>query len=142
MEPRDGDRARNRPPVLARRPADRDYFDRIKQNTKASRLNTVIDPRVDVAADVAAINRGEAQRREDTYTVAGRAYVLEPNGTLSPRHGDGFFVLNRAVYRAVGIYRMFGFGERAEGILDQMHNVGVEERAAARVVVAACTDGD
>ena len=59
-------RSRNMPPVRVRRPADRHNFNRIKQNTKVSNLNTVMDPRVDVASDVGAINRGEEVRWGNT----------------------------------------------------------------------------
>lgn len=131
------DRPHNRPPVLARRPADRHYFNRIKQNSKASNLNTVIDPRVDVAGDVAAINRGEAVRQGDAYTVFGRTYVLEASGRLSPRTGDGFHLLDRGAFHALSIYRQFGESSRAAAILDQMHNVGPAEREAAQAVIRA-----
>ena len=63
-EPGD-DRSRNRPPIVARRPADRHYFNRINQKSLPKDLNTVILPWVDVARDVAAINRGEATRQGD-----------------------------------------------------------------------------
>jgi hypothetical protein len=53
-EPGD-DWSRNRPPTVARRPADRHYFNRINQRTPARPWNTVIHPRVDIAADVDAI---------------------------------------------------------------------------------------
>lgn len=139
MRPFDDARTRNLPPVRARRPADRHYYNRIRQNSKASNLNTVMDPRVDVAADVAAINRGEAVRQGDTYTIGGRTYVLEPTGTLSPRDGDGFYVLTRASFRALWVYQTFGEGERADAILSQMHNVGSAEREMARAVVRAVT---
>ncbi len=135
----DAERSRNRPPVLARRPADRHYFNRIKQNSMTSKRNTVIDPRVDVANDVAAINRGEAVRQGDSYTVSGRTYVLEPSGRLSRRTGDGFYVLDRGSFHALWIYRQFGDSDRAEAILARMHNVGSDERDAALEVIRAIT---
>ncbi len=98
-----------------------------------------MDPRVDVAADVLAINRGEALRKGDTDTLHGRTYVLEPSGTLSPRVGDGVYVLNRGAFRALWIYREFGDGDHADAILDRLHNVGPMERGAARSVLRAIT---
>ncbi len=142
MRTREGDQGWNRPPVVARRPNDRHYYNRIKQNTKASKLDTVMDPRVDVSGDVAAINRGEAIRRGDTDTFRGRSYVLEATGTLSPRDGDGFYVLTRGAFRALGVYKTFGDSERADAILDNMHNVGPAERNAAMAVVRAITGED
>lgn len=131
----DDARSRNRPPVLARRPADRHYFNRINQRSLARERNTVIHPRVAVAADVAAINRGDAVREGDRYTVNGRTYVLEPTGTLAPTTGDGFFLLNRGAYSALRVYRTFGITERAERYVGRMPNVGPDERLAARSVI-------
>jgi hypothetical protein len=51
----------------------------------------VIDPAVDVAADIAAINRGVANREGDRYTVNGRVYGVEQNGRAYPITGSGIF---------------------------------------------------
>lgn len=135
----DDARSRNRPPILARRSADRHYFNRIGQKSHPKDVNPVILPQVDVARDVAAINRGEAIRKGDRYTVYGRLYGLESSGTLFPISGDGCVQLSRGAYAALGVYRTFGFTDWAEQILARMHNVGSEEHSAARAVVRSAS---
>lgn len=133
----DDGRSRNRPPILARRPADRHYFNCINQKSPPKDRNTVIMPWVDVARDVAAINRGEAIRQGDRYTVHGRVYGLEPSGTLFPIDGDGFVQLSRGAYAALGAFRTLGFTAQTERIVARMHNVGPDERADAVAVIRA-----
>lgn len=139
MEP---SRNPNLPPRPVRRPVDRHYFNRIKQGSHARRVNSVIDPRVDVAADVAAINRGEAVRVGDAYTVNGRTYGLEASGTLFPKLGDGIHLLNRGAYQALGVYLTLGQTDGAEYVLRRMHNVGPAEREAALAVLGAVAGED
>jgi hypothetical protein len=103
----------------------------VRQNTYVRPLNSVIEPTVDVTADVGAINRGEALRRGDTYSINGRTYRLEPTGRLYPIAGSGIHPLSRDAFKALGVYNQFGLSPRAEEILDQMGKLPVD-RAAAR----------
>jgi hypothetical protein len=131
-------RTRNLPPVRARRPIDRHFYGRLTQKSKAANLNTVIAPGIDVAADVAEINRGQADRSGDSYTTTtGRTYVLEASGTPSPRTGDGFYLLDRGTFKALCLLRSLGEGERTEEILRRMHDVGQSEIDAARATIRA-----
>jgi hypothetical protein len=90
----------------------------------------VIESRVDVQADIDAINRGEEVERDDTYTVHGRTYGVEANGTTYPIAGPGVHVLDRAAFKALGVYNVFGRSARAEAILDAM-GIGPEQRGQA-----------
>ena len=108
-----------------RRPAARHTLKKVTQGSVAKEVNTVIEPRVDVAADVEAINAGNAQfsvtdNGVRTYTVNGRTYGVEPNGTLYPMTGDGFIVLNRNAYKVLGIFNKFGDGARGAQIIELM----------------------
>jgi hypothetical protein len=112
-------------------PHPRHRLARVSQRSRAKSVNTVIESRVDVAADIAAINHGEATRRGNEFEVNGRTYAVEPNGTSYPVSGDGVYVLDRAAYRALGVYNQFGLTDRARAILDLM-GCSPPARAAAR----------
>lgn len=81
--------------------------------------NTVILPGVDVAADVAAINRGVARRVGNTYIINGRTYGFH-NGRLYPMHGEGLVRLTRNQYRALAVLNSNGNTPRTQEILDKM----------------------
>jgi hypothetical protein len=96
---------------------------KVTQGSVAKDLNTVIEPRVSVAADVGAINAGNAvpgitTEGVRTYTVNGRTYGVEPSGTLFPMTGDGFIMLNRNAYKVLGILNTFGNTPRAHEIIE------------------------
>jgi len=93
----------------------------------------VIESWVDVGADVATINRGEAIQRADLLVANDRAYTLEPGGRLVPISGPGIHVLSRAAFHALGVYNTFGLTERAESILDRMQTVASEREVARRM---------
>lgn len=110
---------------------DRHRIARINQRTRARPTTSVVESRVDRAGDVAAINRGEAVRQGDTYRINDRMYRVKPNGTAFPVSGDGVHQLDRAAFRALGVYDVHGLTEFAESILDRMGSTP-EARAAAR----------
>jgi hypothetical protein len=109
--------------VAVRRPVARHTLTKVTQGSVAKDLNTVIEPGVDVAADIAAISAGRAVRGMtsegvQTYTVNGRTYGIEPSGTLFPMTGVGFIMLNRNAYKVLGIFNKFGDTPRAREIIE------------------------
>jgi hypothetical protein len=116
------------PPI--RPPNKRHYIARVGQRTTAKTLNSVVESRVDVDADIAAINRGEATRQGDRYAINGRTYGVEPSGVAYPISGPGVHLLDRGAFKALGVYNTFGRTQRAEMILDAM-GVGPGPRAEA-----------
>jgi RHS repeat-associated protein len=96
-----------------RAPASRHRASTVTQRTLTKESNTVIDPSVNVGADVEAINAGGATlgrnaQGELTATINGRTYAIESGGTLSPRTGEGFTTLTRGGFRVLGILNKFG----------------------------------
>jgi len=89
------------PPVTATRPNPRHFLDNINQSTVAKPVNTVIEPGVDVTADIAAINRGDAVLENGEYLVNGRRYRLHDNGTAYPTTGDGLHQLTRQEFKVL-----------------------------------------
>jgi len=117
-----------------RTPASRHHASTVTQRTLTKEANTVIDPSVNVAGDVEAINAGGATldrsaRGELTAAVNGRTYAVEPSGTLSPRTGEGFTTLGRGGFRALGILNKFGSTPQAWEI---MHASGISVAAQAQ----------
>ena len=113
-----------------RPPARRHLISKVTQKTPAKQANTVIDPWVDVAGDVAAVNAGRGTRVGNTVVVNERSYGVH-DGTLYPIAGPGFHRLDRGAYKALGVYNAFGDSPRAAEILDMM-GIGNDQRAAAR----------
>ncbi|MEQ1572034.1 MAG: RHS repeat-associated core domain-containing protein, partial [Myxococcota bacterium] len=113
-----------------RGPASRHKLSGVKQGTVAKELYTVIEPGIDVAGDVAAINQGFALRVGNNFHLNGRVYGSH-DGTLYPISGQGFHQLNRGAYQALGVLNKFGDTPKAQEILGRMHNVGPEEIEAA-----------
>lgn len=106
-----------------RPPSSRHTLTKVTQGTLPRDVNTVVEPRVDVNADVAAINEGKAVAEVSpsgvrTYRVNGRVYGVEPNGTLYPMTGDGLIVLNRNEFKILGIFNKFGDTARAMEIIN------------------------
>ncbi len=112
-----------------RSPADRHYIRKVTQRSVAKEKNTVIEPSVPVASDVAAINAGQATQSGDTFTVNGRIYGTH-DGVLYPMSGTGFYELDRGAYKALGVYNKFGDNPQATTILDNM-GIAPAQRAAA-----------
>jgi hypothetical protein len=75
------------PPL--RSPNKRHNINSVNQRTVAKEMNTMIEPGVDVAGDVAALNAGKATREGNTFIVNGRTYGMH-DGTLYPISGPGF----------------------------------------------------
>jgi hypothetical protein len=90
-----------------RRPARRHWGATVTQKTVAKNLNTVIEPGVDVAGDVAAIRAGRATRVDGQYVVNGRTYGVH-DGALYPVSGPGFHQLNRGSFQALGMLNKVG----------------------------------
>jgi RHS repeat-associated protein len=111
-------------------PAGRHTLRSVKQSTVAKEINTVIEPGVDVAADVAGVNQGLAKRVGNTFEINGRIYGIH-DGTLFPISGPGFHQLNRGAFQALGVLNKFGDSPQAHSILARMKNVGPSEIEAA-----------
>lgn len=126
-----------------RPPAARHFITRVRQGTfvRNRQPNTVIEPGVDVAADVQAINAGQAIRQGDRFVVHGRTYGHH-DGTLYPISGLGFHRLDAGAYKALGVYNQFQHQdpERAREILDKM-GISEEQRAAALAAWRAGSGG-
>jgi len=105
-----------------RGPSSRHFIRNVRQNTFVRDWNTVIEPWVDVDADVDAIISGKATRRGDRFIVNDRHWGVETNGTLYPIDGPGCIRLDRESFRALGVYNVFGDTPEATAILDRMHN--------------------
>jgi hypothetical protein len=106
---------------------------RIRRKTRRKRLNAVVDSTVDMAADVEAINRGEAIRSGERWTVHQRTYHVDAMGHAWPVSGAGVYVLNRAAFLALGIYNEYGLSDVAESLLD-LEQVSEVARTEAREV--------
>ncbi len=113
-----------------RAPGRRHTLRHVDQRTVAKDVNSVFEPSVDVAGDVAKIRAGQAERVGDKFVVNGRTYGHH-DGTLYPMSGPGIHTLDRGAFKALGVYNKFGGEtEAATKILDNM-GIGAEERAAA-----------
>jgi hypothetical protein len=97
---------------------------------KVTPINTVIEPWVDVQADVDAINRGLAERLGETYTIHRRTYGFYQN-RLFPMSGPGFIQLNRSEYRMLGIYNTYGDTAAARREIGYMRGVTQQEHDRA-----------
>ncbi|HEX8110293.1 MAG TPA: hypothetical protein VF516_21325 [Kofleriaceae bacterium] len=113
-----------------RGPARRHWAATVNQSTVAKNLNTVIEPGVDVAGDVAGIQAGKAARVNGNYVIHGRMYGVH-DGTLYPISGPGFHQLNRGAFQALGVLNKLGNTPQAHTILERMKNVGPAEIEAA-----------
>ena len=103
------------PKVRARRPDRRHFGRNVTTRTRRRGKNTLIDGTVDVDADVAVINSGQAFRDADTgnWIANGRTYGMHENGTVFPVSGPGFHDASRGGFKALGAYNEFG-GDTAE----------------------------
>jgi hypothetical protein len=109
-----------------RAPARRHWASTVNQKTVAKNMNTVIEPGVDVAADVAEIQSGRVTRVKGNYVVHGRMYGIH-DGTLYPISGPGLHQLSRGAFRALGVFNKFGDTPQAYTFLAEMKNVGPAE---------------
>ena len=95
----------------------------------------MISPDVNVTEDIAAMNRGDAvpgvgPNGAKNYTVNGRVYEIEANGTVYPVDGPGLFPLNRPAFKALGVLNKFGNSDRAAEILASMKIADADIEAA------------
>ena len=111
-------------------PHERHLLTKVRQTTVRKARNSVIAPWVNVRGDIDAINRGEAERHGGVFTVNGRTYGVDPNGTAFPMFGPGIHELDRGAYRALGVYNQFGLAPRAEQVLD-LERITPEQRRRA-----------
>jgi hypothetical protein len=106
-------------------PSSRHKLEKVNQRTVAKKMNTVIEPNVDVAADVAAINKGLAKKVGDKFVINGRTYGMH-DGTLYPISGKGFHQLDRPAFKALGVLNKFGDSPKANQIIN---NMGLGDKA-------------
>lgn len=92
-------------------------------------INTVIEPGVDVAADVRAINAGQATRLPNNEILTNqRVYGIHAEtGRLFPIEGVGFHQLSRQEYNTLGVLNKLGDTARTHLILSNM-GVTLEEK--------------
>ena len=128
-----GGKSTSAPKQIFGEPHARHTATRVKQGTVAKNLNTVIEPGVDVAGDVAAINAGKATRVKGNWVVNGRTYGVEEGGRLFPIEGSGFHQLSRGAFKALGVFNKFGNTPRAAEILSLMKATEADKAAALRV---------
>lgn len=121
------------PRRVYRRPAQRHFITRITLSSRVKAVNTVIEPWVDVATDVALINAGQALRIRNRFIVSGRAYEAKPNGTLFPLDGPGFRVLDRGAYKALQAYNAYG---HTAGAKNYLRRAGLSRQAQASGLLA------
>lgn len=80
-------------------------LDRITPKSHAQKVNSVVDPDVDMAADIAAIQRGEGTWNPETneYEINNRTYKVEDTGVdglrTYPTGGEGVHNLSQLEYR-------------------------------------------
>src|SRR5215216_5964472 len=106
---------------------------RVRQSTRRRRTNTVADVTVDMRADIDAINRGEAARVGDLWTIQGRAYRVGADGHSWPVSGPGFHTLDRRAFLALAVYNEHGLTDTAERLLDLEGVPGMARARGRRV---------
>jgi hypothetical protein len=96
----------------------------------------VVESWVDLPADIDAINRGQATRNGNRFSINGREYVSKGDGGSYPVSGPGVHQLGRGAFKALGVYNELGMTHAAERQLD-LQGIRPEEREdAARAWLA------
>ena len=126
---RTGGSSGEKPKTPLKPPADRHWFNRIKEKSPAKEKTSVAEPWVDMKADTEQINSGQAVRKGDKFIVNGRTYG-QHDGTLYPESGPGIHPLDREAFKAFKMYKKFGNTPEAERYLNAMHNVTESQKAA------------
>jgi len=116
------------PRRVYKRPNDRHFIARVTLSSAAKEVNTVIEPWVDVDADVSMINLGHAACVGNRCIVNGRTYQVKTNGTLFPIDGPGFRVLDRGAYKALQAYNAYGHTAGSSNFL-QRSNISRQAQA-------------
>jgi hypothetical protein len=125
-------RRMNLPRVEAKPPAGRHYLNRVRKSTAAKGTNTLILPDVNVQADIDAINAGAAIRAGNRYSINGRLYEQEANGTMFPVEGEGLVVADRGTMRALTILAQYnGPTEQARFRLSRERGISGDQIATA-----------
>ena len=106
---------------------------KIAKNSQPDSDNTVIEPWVDVAADIAAINAGQAIRKGQDYLVNGRIYREKGNGSCFPVSGNGMHQIDRGTFIALKEYNSHGITDAVERFLTGK-KITAEQRAAAQAL--------
>jgi hypothetical protein len=127
---------------LRLRISQRHFIGRVRQSSLARDRNTVIEPWVDVGHDLATVRAGGAVRVENRLLVNSRVYGIEASGTLYPIAGPGFQFLDRAAFKALGVYNQLGDTAEAEAVLQRMHGQTAASRRAALAAYDAGKQGD
>ena len=89
-----------------------------------------------MANDVRAINDGQGINVGNTASIHGRLYGIKPTALLYPISGDGFILIDRGAYIALGYYNDLGVTDLAEERLDQAR-ITQQSRQIARQVLEA-----
>lgn len=95
----------------------------------------MLEPWVDVRADLDAINAGECIYDPATRRawIHGRLYGIHENGTAFPIEGDGIIVVSRGAFRALQAYEEYnGINDRSEHEIGHEKGVTGEDRAVAQ----------
>ncbi len=93
--------------------------------------NSLLEPWVDVRADLDAINAGEGDYDPATRRiwVNGRLYGMHENGTTFPIEGDGIIQISRSIYKALTIIRRYnGVNDRSEREMTQDLSISQTDR--------------
>jgi hypothetical protein len=116
-------------------PHRRHFFRNVLQGRYRSGgpINTVIEPGVDVAADVRAINAGQATRLPDNNILINqRVYGIHTETRrLFPIEGVGFHQLSAREYNALGVLNKLGDTASTHMILS---NMGVTSQEKQRLL--------
>ncbi len=126
---------RQAPDVTATVPNARHGVTTFTASSWNRKRNSLLEPWVDVRANLDAINAGEGVYDPATRRiwVNGRLYGMHENGTTFPIEGDGIIPLNRGTYRALQAYQEYnGINERSIHALRREKGVTDEDRATAQ----------
>ena len=113
-------------------PSSRHTYSRIGKKTAAKSSNTIPEPGVSMADDVAAIRSGKGKISGEEISVNGRVYKAH-GGRLYPVRGAGLRTLNRGAFKALQKLKELGNSADTDKILDKM-GVGDAERNAAKAL--------
>jgi hypothetical protein len=103
----------------------------VNRNSRAKNQNSVAEPSVDVAADVAAIRAGNAKRVGSQFHIHGRIYEVH-EGSLHPVSGAGVHRLSRGAFRVLGIYNDLGDTPAAARELSHTPSLTEQDKVAGR----------
>ena len=112
---------------------NRHILTRVRRSTRRKNRNAVVDPTVDLQADIDVINSGRATRSGNLWDVSGRTYHVDATGHAWPVSGAGVYSLDRGAFLALGIYNELGLTEMAESLLDYEGVVETARAEARRV---------